>query len=326
MCGPWPRKKFDAIAASAPTAKPRRGPSATPAAATITVTGCTLGIGAKRTRPAAARPPRVATSVRSRADIVPPSSQAKPATSTATAASSVASPPRAGSSAAHAASASAAAAREPATLDANASAPREACVPESTQSPIRRCAGRSRSWVATSTAFPDAAYSCSQAPSSAFRSGSRPRVGSSRMSRSGSATATDASASRSRSPLERSRGWRPAAHAEPDAVERGASPLFIPVHGERDLLERRLLDEVAARILREVAGATAQLDRPGLRLDQAGGDPRQRGLSGPVRPFERDDLAAAQLEVDPVQNGHGLAVRERDAAKRRHDRARGSLC
>ena len=36
---------FDAIAASAPTANPRRGPRATPAAATITVTGCTLGIG-----------------------------------------------------------------------------------------------------------------------------------------------------------------------------------------------------------------------------------------------------------------------------------------
>ena len=92
VCGPWPRKKFDAIAARAPTAKPRRGPSATPEAATITVTGWTLGIGAKSTRPAAARPPRVATSVRSRAETVPPSSHAKPATSTATAASSVAMP------------------------------------------------------------------------------------------------------------------------------------------------------------------------------------------------------------------------------------------
>ena len=42
-----------------------------PPAATITVTGWTLGIGAKRTRPAAARPPSVATSVRSRA-VSPP--------------------------------------------------------------------------------------------------------------------------------------------------------------------------------------------------------------------------------------------------------------
>ena len=53
-----------------------RGPSATPAAATITVTGWTPGTGAKRTRPAAASPPSVATSVRSRAETVPPSSQA----------------------------------------------------------------------------------------------------------------------------------------------------------------------------------------------------------------------------------------------------------
>ena len=238
VCGPWPRKKFDAIAASAPTAKPRRGPSATPAAATITVTGCTLGIGANRTRPAAARPPRVATSVRSRADIVPPSSQAKPATTTATAASSVAIPPRAGSSAAQAASASAAAARECGDPRRQRSAPRRLVFLKHKVLFGGGRAGRGRGSRA-STAFPDAAYSCSQTPSSAFRSGSRPRVGSSRISRSGSATATDASASRSRSPLERSRGWRAAAHAEPDTVERGASPLFIAVHGrERPPRER----------------------------------------------------------------------------------------
>ena len=114
--------------------------------------------------------------------------------------------------------------------------------------------------------------------------------------------------------------------AEPDAVERGSSPLFIPSHGEPDLGERGLLDEVAARILREIAGAATQLDRPCLRLDEARDDPRQRGLSGPVRPLERDDLAAAQLEIDPVQNGHGLPVREGDAAERGDNRARGGLC
>src|SRR6478736_5130218 len=91
---------LDAIAASAPTAKPRRGPSATPAAATITVTGCTPGIGANNTRPAAAIPPSVATRVRSRAVPPPCSSQAKPPATSANAASTVARPPSAGSTAA----------------------------------------------------------------------------------------------------------------------------------------------------------------------------------------------------------------------------------
>src|SRR6478672_4626915 len=91
---------LDAIAASAPTAKPRRGPSATPAAATITVTGCTPGMGANNTRPAAAMPPSVATRVRSRAVPPPCSSQANPPATSANAASTVARPPSAGSSAA----------------------------------------------------------------------------------------------------------------------------------------------------------------------------------------------------------------------------------
>ena len=47
---------LEAIAASAPTAKPRRGPSATPAAATITVTGCTLGIGREQDAPGGGDP------------------------------------------------------------------------------------------------------------------------------------------------------------------------------------------------------------------------------------------------------------------------------
>src|SRR5688572_28301624 len=136
VCGPWPRKKFDASAARAPTAKPRRGPNATPEAATSTVTGWTPGIGAKRTRPAAASPPRVATSVRSRAEIVPPSSQANPAARTAKAASRTASPPRAGSSAAQAARASAVPAQKATTLDGNLQ-----LLPRERDAPVRRKAG-----------------------------------------------------------------------------------------------------------------------------------------------------------------------------------------
>src|SRR5712691_1577585 len=100
--GPWPRKTFEASAASAPTAKPRRGPRAAPEATTITVTGCTPGMGAKSTRPAAAMPASVATSARSRVDAGPASSHAKPAPTTAPAARRTATRPRVGSRAAQA--------------------------------------------------------------------------------------------------------------------------------------------------------------------------------------------------------------------------------
>ena len=114
--------------------------------------------------------------------------------------------------------------------------------------------------------------------------------------------------------------------AQPDAFQRSASPLFIPVHGQGDLLERRLLDEVAARILGEVTGATSQFDAAGLRLEEAGGDAGERGLSRPVRPFERDDLAPPQLQVDPVQDRHGLVVGEGHPASAQDDLARRGLC
>src|SRR5262245_13151476 len=71
----------------------------------MTVTGWTSGIGANRTRPAAAMPASVATSATSRVDDGPASSHAKPAPTMAAAASRTATRPRAGSSAAQAAAA-----------------------------------------------------------------------------------------------------------------------------------------------------------------------------------------------------------------------------
>src|SRR6476620_9633771 len=107
--GPWPRKKFDASAATAPVAKPARAPSAAPAATVITVTGCTPGTATKSTRPAAATAASVATSAMSFEAFGPVSSQAAPATSSPLAASSSGKPERAGSIATQVAAASAAA-------------------------------------------------------------------------------------------------------------------------------------------------------------------------------------------------------------------------
>src|SRR4051794_20140257 len=110
---PWPRKMFDTNAAVPPTATPARRPSPAPAATQITVTGWTPGTAAKRTRPAAAAAPSVATSAISRADDGPVSIHATTATTSAAATSSSASAVSCGSSAAQrpAANAAAAAAR-----------------------------------------------------------------------------------------------------------------------------------------------------------------------------------------------------------------------
>ena len=59
--GPWPKSRFEASAATAPTTKPGAPPSANPAMKMMSVVGLTLGIGAKAIRPIAARPASVAT-------------------------------------------------------------------------------------------------------------------------------------------------------------------------------------------------------------------------------------------------------------------------
>lgn len=51
---PWPKKKLLVSAASAPTIKPLRDPSAAPAMMAMAETGLKSGMGANRMRPAAA--------------------------------------------------------------------------------------------------------------------------------------------------------------------------------------------------------------------------------------------------------------------------------
>src|SRR5712691_1534590 len=80
---PWPRKKLETNAATAPTAKPLRAPRAIPATTVITVTGCTPGMAANNTRPAAAAAASVAISTSSLDESGPRSSQAMPAASSA---------------------------------------------------------------------------------------------------------------------------------------------------------------------------------------------------------------------------------------------------
>src|SRR5919197_3572691 len=77
--GPWPKTRFEASAAIAPTAKPGAPPSAKPLSRTMSVVGLTLGSGAKATRPSAASAASVATSASTFDDGCARSYQAKPA-------------------------------------------------------------------------------------------------------------------------------------------------------------------------------------------------------------------------------------------------------
>src|SRR5436190_4250698 len=99
--GPCPRKRLDTTAAVAPTAIPARRPRATPAATVITVTGCTPGMAANSTRPAAAAPASAAMRASSFADPGPSSSQDAPLTMSAIATRRRDRPARLGSTAAH---------------------------------------------------------------------------------------------------------------------------------------------------------------------------------------------------------------------------------
>ena len=180
-----------------------------------------------------------------------------------------------------------------------------------------------RSCVTTSVAR---ARACprSSAASSALRSGSTPRVGSSSTSRSGS--------------VDEHRGERePLALAgreiarmaglvarETDLGERTARARRIGA--ERDLVVRPLAHEIAAR---DPGAATSRgpcaSTVPALRLEQPGGELGERRLPRAVRPGERDDLAAAQLERDAVEH-RCRAVRERDVVDAAHDLAAGAGC
>src|SRR5436190_5544848 len=87
--GPCTSRKLETNAASIPTPTPARSPSAAPATIAVIVTGWTPGTAAKRTRPAAAAPPSVATSAISFAESGPPSSQTTAAASSDAATSQI---------------------------------------------------------------------------------------------------------------------------------------------------------------------------------------------------------------------------------------------
>src|SRR4029079_7642987 len=300
---PCPRKKFDASAASAPTAKPRRGPRAVPATTATTVTGCTPGTGAKRTRAAAATPAIVAIKARSLADSVPPSSQPAPATSTATPARRTASPPRSGSSAAQAAAARATVAARSVTLRGKERLPSERHAPMDRE---RAVVGRDEKSLAGGRVLGqpltdlrlaigvDSARGLVEHEQVRLRDGHR----------------------REPEALPLSAGeiaWVPlGGPGEAHALQCPDSTGPVVPHAECNLVEDAFANEVTARILAEVSSPARAPHRAGIGLQEPGRDLRERGLPRAVRALQRKDLAPPHLERSSTEKLGAPAIREAD--------------
>src|SRR5881394_2092777 len=302
--GPCPRKKFDASAASAPTPKPARAPSAAPAATVITVTGWTPGTAAKRTRPAAAAAASVATSASVLLVPRPGSSHAAPATSTAPATSSSESPARPGSRAAQAAAANAAAAAPTVTAlgmgqlplrrerdDAVGDRLGEGSVVRDHERRARRRGGADQPGQLLLALGVDAARRLVEDEQVWFGR------------EHGGQAEPLALAAREVA------GMTVLEAAEPDRGERAPRGCRVGAHG--GLVLGALAEDVPPGILREVGGAAGALDRAGERLQKPCRELRERRLAAAVRPPERDDLPAPQLELRVVDDEEVVVVGER---------------
>ncbi len=89
---------------------------------------------------------------------------------------------------------------------------------------------------------------------------------------------------------------------EPDFAERRTRPATVAADRERDLVLDAIRDQVAPRVLRQVARASTALHGSVLCREQSRRDLRQGRLADPVRAGERDDLPTAKRERDAVQH------------------------
>ena len=258
----------------------------------------------------------MATSVRSLRRVVgDASSHAKPATTTATAASRTASPPRAGSSAAQTRGRQRgrSGCHDPPRRQADLRGLRRRAGPA-----VRRERRVVRDDEHGRTAAPPPPRARRRA--AAFRSGSTPRVGSSRIEhvRPGDRRPRRRRAARARRSKGRADAGPPPSRARrvPAPRVRGARSPPTP---SADLVERRLANEVAAGILREVRDAARALDRAAVRLEQARGELRERRLAGAVRrPRARRSHRGATAET---RRRRARAGRRRTRTRRRRPAA-----
>ena len=110
-----------------------------------------------------------------------------------------------------------------------------------------------------------------------------------------------------RAPRSRGRadGGTSRSRARTRRVQRRAH--LVTADAERDLVQRRLFHEIAARVLREVRRAAGPGREPAVRLEQTRSDLRERRLAAAVAALESDDLARSDARARPrrAPRGHG---------------------
>ena len=200
-------------------------------------------------------------------------------------------------------------------------APREACVCNTKSYPA---VGReSRSWVASSTAFPDAAYSSSQAAKARLAL----RVEAARRLVQDEEVGLGHLDRRQREPLALAAREIPRVTGPPSPAPRVRArlwPAVHPLHCQGDLVKRGLPDLVAAGILGEIPARPCNSTSPPAAR-KAGGDLRQRGLAGPFGPRGRRSHRAA-ARGRPCPEPAGPPVRERNPAEAPEHLGGRSLC
>ena len=190
---------------------------------------------------------------------------------------------------------------------------------------IRRCAGNTASCVTTRTPARRPPRRGASAPRGLPRRGRSPRVGSSSTSRS-ARTVTEASPSRSRSPLERSRGCRPAAPARPKTLERSAPPAPVAAGAEGHSSSNALADEVPAGVLRRYPARPAPLTIPRSGSSRPAASFARVVFPDPFGPFEDDDLARQTANETPRKAGSGVRVPSVNDMATGSDGRAGKVC
>ena len=111
--------------------------------------------------------------------------------------------------------------------------------------------------------------------------------------------------------------------SSPNRARAAAARSSSPPTPSATSVERRLADEVAARILREVRRTSVPRRPSPARLEQPRSDLRERRLAAAVAPFERDDLAAVARQRAAAEELGPVAVGERDGVELQERRAAG---
>jgi hypothetical protein len=111
-------------------------------------------------------------------------------------------------------------------------------------------------------------------------------------------------------PLAAGEVARVAALVAPKAyeLECSSSPFEVAADAERDLLVNVLGDDVPPRILAQIGSSAGALNDPLRRLEQACNELGQRRLARAVGAHERDDLAAAQLEIGHADKALAVSI------------------